>query len=151
MNEATFILGTLFLVWMIQTATTKQLRKMKRLERMFSQHEKSGLTILEFCKKKGIHRSKFYYWERKYKEQKEAGLIDRRKGTSYKIIKERRQFIVKWKIKNPLLSSKDIAVKFEEKYRMKITPQHISRIIRKENLNDPKGRKIGKPIKKTPK
>lgn len=149
MIEATFILGTFFLVWMIQTATTKQLRKMKRLDRMFKQYEQSGLTILEFCKKKGMQRSKFYYWKKRYDEQKEVGLIDRRKGISYKVTKDKRKFITQYKINNPLASSKDIANKFKQKFGMKIHFNRVIQILQEENLNDPRGRKTGKPIKKT--
>ena len=134
---------------MIQVATNKQLQKMKQLEQMFMQYEQSGLSVSEFCKKNGIHRSHFYYWKSRYKQRKESGLIDQRGGVAYKVTEDRRKFIVKYKIKNPLASCRDIAVRFEREFGIGIHFTMVAKIIGEEKLNDPVGRKTGKPIKKT--
>ena len=143
------ILCILLLVWTIQIVTTKQLQKMKQLEQMFIKYEQSDLTVLEFCKKNDIHRSHFYYWESRYKQRKESGLIDQRGGVSYKVTGDRRKFIVKYKIKNPLASCRDIAVRFKKEFGIDIHFTRVAKILEEEKLNDPVGRKAGKPIKKT--
>ena len=149
MVEAILFIGLLALVVMVQTTTTKQLEKMRRLDRMIRQQHESGLSIAEFCRREGIHESKFHYWKRKFKERGGPGLIDQRRGKAHKVTRSRRNYIVQYKLKNPLSSSQDIAEKFENRFRMKITSRRVSQILRKEGLNDPVGRKTGKPIKKT--
>lgn len=149
MVGAILFIGLLALLAMVQTATTKQLEKMRRLDRMIHQQHESGLSIAEFCRREDIQESKFHYWKRKFKERGEPGLIDQRKGKAHKVTKSRRNFIVHYKLKNPLSSSQDIAEKFESRFRMKITSRRVSQILRKEDLNDPVGRKTGKPVKKT--
>jgi len=143
------LLTIIFIVWMVHVPTTKQLQKMKWLEQMFVQYEQSGLTVSDFCKKNGIQRSKFYYWRQRYEEQKESGLIDRRKGTAYKVTKDKRNFIVQYKIKNPLSSCKDIEDEFKKKFRTDIHFTWVAQILREEKLNDSVGRKAGKTVKKT--
>lgn len=149
MSETTLLIGTLVLVAMVYATTNKQLDKMKRLERLFQQQEKSGLSILDFCEKHDINRSTFYYWKQRYEEHAAKGLIDKRKGVPYKAAKDKRKYILETKLKNPLMSSRDIAEKFERRFRMRITARRVSQILREEDLNDPVGRKTGKPIKKT--
>ena len=149
MVEAILFIGLLALLAMVQTTTTKQLEKMKRLERMILHHDESGLSIAEFCRREGIHESKFHYWKQRFQKQGGPGLIDQRRGKAFKVMKSRRNFIVHYKLKNPLSSSRDIAEKFENRFRMKITSRRVSQILRKEGLNDPVGRKTGKPVKKT--
>lgn len=149
MIKSVRILCILLLVWMIQIATNKQLQKMKQLEQMFIQYEQSDLSVSEFCKKNDIHRSHFYYWESRYKQRKESGLIDQRGGVSYKVTEDKRKFIVKYKIKNPLSSCRDIAVRFNKEFGMDIHFTRAAQILKDEKLNDPVGRKTGKPIKKT--
>ena len=143
------LIGVIFVVVIAQMVTNKQIRKMKQLEKMFTEYEKSELSVAKYCKQKGIHESKFYYWKPKYKKQKEAGLIDRRKGTPHKTKDKRRNFIINLKTNKPLLSSKDITLRFEKQFNTKITPRRVSQILREENLNDPVGRKTGKRFKKT--
>ena len=149
MIEAILFIGLLALLTMVLTTTTKQLEKMKRLERMILHHDESGLSIAEFCRREGIHESKFHYWKRRFQEQGGPGLIDQRRGKAFKVMKSRRNFIVHYKLKNPLSSSRDIAEKFENRFRMRITSRRVSQILREEDLNDPVGRKTGKPVKKT--
>ena len=139
----------LLLVWTMQIATTKQLQKMKQLEQMFMQYEQSDLTVSEFCKKNCIHRSHFYYWESRYKQHEESGLIDQRRGVPYKVTGDRRKFIVKYKIKNPLSSCRDIAVKFKLEFGIDLHFTRVAQTLKAEKLNDAVGRKTGKPIKKT--
>lgn len=149
MIETVFVLGAIFLVLVVSAVTNKQLEKMKQLERMFIQHEKSRLSVSEFCKRRGIHQSKYYYWKRRYEEQKESGLIDRRRGISYKVTRERRTFIIEYKIKHPLSSCEDIVSKFKKKFKIDIHFTWVAQILREEKLSDPVGRKTGKPLKKT--
>jgi len=48
-----------------------------------------------------------------------------------------------------LKSASDISMRIENKFNTKISDRHIQRILKELGLNDPVGRKIGKPIKKT--
>ena len=150
MIQGTLLLLTLLLTLMAQRPTNKQLTKMKDLEKMFKQQEKSGLSVAKFCKKKGIHQSKYYYWKRRYEEQKEKGLIDKRQGVVYRVPKQRRNFITQYKIKNPSSSCRELAEEFKKKYGETIHFTHVAQILREENLNDPVGRKPKKGTKKTP-
>ncbi len=129
--------------------TNKQLQKIKELSGLFEDYEKSALSAIEFCKKRGIHTSKFYYWKKRCERVGQAGLMDQRRGVPYKITKEEKTFIQKTKIMDRHKSGKDIAELFENKYNKPITRQHINNILRELGLNDNVGRKSGKPIKKT--
>ena len=147
--EAILFIGLVALLAMVQTATTKQLEKMRRLDRMIHQQHESGLSIAEFCRREGIHESKFHYWKRKFKEQGEPGLIDHRKGKAHKVTKSRRNYIVQYKLKYPLASCREIADGFERRFGTSIDFSRVAQVLRDEDLNDPVGRKTGKPIKKT--
>ena len=129
--------------------TNKQLQKAKELADLFEDYKKSNMSPTNFCKERGIHTSKFYYWKKRYESDGIAGLIDQRGGTSYKITEEERDFIQKIKIGDDLKSGKDIADMVKKKFNMSITRQHINNILRELELNDHVGRKLGKPIKKT--
>ena len=129
--------------------TNKQLQKAKELADLFEDYKKSNMSPTNFCKERGIHTSKFYYWKKRYESDGIAGLIDQRGGTSYKITEEERAFIQKVKIGDDLRSGKDIADMAKKKFNMSITRQHINNILRELGLNDHVGRKLGKPIKKT--
>jgi transposase len=65
--------------------TNKQLQKSKELADLFEDYKKSKMSPIKFCKERGIHTSKFYYWIKRFESKGMAGLIDQRKGTSYKI------------------------------------------------------------------
>lgn len=144
-----FIIGAIFIVMIFLGITNKQLTKIKQLEKRYVEYEKSGLNVTKFCKKFGIHRSKFYYWLPRYEKQKKAELIDRRRGTPFKTKDQRRNFIIKLKINKPLLSSEDISAEFRKQFKTKITSRRVSQILKEESLNDPVGRKTGKRFKKT--
>ena len=143
------LIGVIFIVVIAQMVTNKQIKKMKKLEKMFTEHEKSGLSVTKFCKQKGIHESQFYYWKPRYEKQKEAGLIDRRKGVSYKITVEIKDYIREIKMNNSLKSGPDIAKLIKKKFRTEISDFHVQRVLKELGLNDPVGRKTGKRFKKT--
>lgn len=149
MIGANFIIGAIFVIMIFLGVTNKQLTKIKQLEKRYIEYEESGLNVTKFCKKFGIHRSKFYYWLPRYEKQKKAGLIDRRMGTPFKTKDQRRNFIINLKINKPLHSSEDISAEFRKKFKTKITSRRVSQILKEENLNDPVGRKTGKRFKKT--
>ena len=149
MIEATLMVGIIFVVLAFQNVTNKQLKKMKVLDEMYTEWKKSGLSVAKFCKEKGTHQSKFYYWKKRYGEQKEKGLIDRRKGMSYKVTKDRKKFIIECKIKKPLASCYNISDEFKRKFGEEIHFTWVAKILREEKLNDPVGRKTGKRFKKT--
>lgn len=142
------LIGVTFVVIIAQMVTNKQIKKMKQLENMFTEHEKSGLPVTKFCKQKGIHESHFYYWKTRYEKQKEAGLIDRRKGVNYKVTVEMKDYIREIKKNNRLKSGHDIAKMIKKKFRTEISDFHVQRVLKELGLNDPVGRKTGKPIKK---
>jgi transposase-like protein len=50
--------------------------KTKRAERLgqIKAWKNSGLTIIAFCEKAGIAKENFYYWRRKFREEKEASM-----------------------------------------------------------------------------
>lgn len=129
--------------------TNKQLQKAKELADLFEDYKKSNMSPTKFCKEQGIHTSKFYYWKKRFESDGIAGLIDQRRGTSYKIAEEERAFIQKTKIGDSLKSGKDIAEMAKKKFNMSITRQHINNILKELGLNDHVGRKTGKPVKKT--
>lgn len=143
------VIGAICMVVITQMVTNKQILKMNQLENMFKEQEQSGLSIEKYCKKNGINESKFYYWKPRYKKQKEAGLIDRRKGVNYKVTNEIKNYIREIKIKNKLKSGPDIAKMIKKKFRTEISDFHVQRVLKELDLNDPVGRKTGKPIKKT--
>lgn len=144
--EALYI-GVVFIAVIAQMVTKKQIRKMKQLEKMFTEHEKSGLSVSKFCKQKGIHESLFYYWKPRYEKQKEVGLIDRRKGVSYKVTVEIKDYIREIKKNNRLRSGPDIAKMIKKKFRTVISDFHVQRILKELGQNDPVGRKTGKRFK----
>ena len=144
----TLVFGTLLLLVIAQLVTNKQIKKVKQLEKIFTKYEKSGLSVAKFCKQKGIHESKFYYWRPRYEKQKEAGLIDRRKGVTYKVTADVKEYIREIKKNDRLKSGPDIAKRIKNKFGMEISDFHVQRVLKKLGLNDPVGRKTGKRFKK---
>ena len=134
---------------MMGMVTNKQLQKAKELADLFGDYKKSKMSPTKFCKERGIHTSKFYYWKKRFESNGPSGLIDQRKGTSYKITEVERAFIQKTKITDRLKSGKDIAEMTKNKFNKSITRRHIINILKELGLNDHVGRKTGKPIKKT--
>ncbi len=129
--------------------TEKRLEKAKELAKMFEDFEKSGLGSIEFCKKAGIQTSRFYYWRSRYRKEGIKGLVDHREGTAYKITEQVKEFIRNVKMADRLKSSYDISKLVEKRFNMKVRPRHIRAVLEGLGLNDPVGRKPGKPIKKT--
>ncbi len=129
--------------------TNKQIQKSKELANLFEDYKKSKMPPTKFCEERDIHTSKFYYWKKRFESKGIAGLIDQRKGTPYKITEMERAFIQKTKVTKRLKSGKDIAEMTKKKFNKPITRQHANNILRELGLNDPVGRKTGKPIKKT--
>jgi len=148
MVEAILFIGILAILTTVLT-TAKQLEKMKRLEQMFLQYEGSGLSIAEFCRREGVHESKFHYWKRRFRRQGGPGLIDQRGGKAYKVTKSRRNFIIQYKLNNPLSSCREVSHRFEKRFGTPIDFSRVAQIFREESLNDPVGRKTGKSVKKT--
>jgi transposase len=122
-------------------ATNKQLGKAVFISEIFERFEKTELSIREFCRKEGIHTSRFYYWKDRFYQQGRKGLIDRRHGQLHKITEPIKQYIQS--------IASDISMRIEKKFNTKISDRHIQRILKELGLNDPVGRKTGKPIKKT--
>ena len=149
MTWEALLIGIVLAVVIAQMVTKKQIRKMKQLEKMFTKYEASGLSITKFCKQEGVHESQFYYWKPRYETQKEVGLIDRRKGVSYKVTADIKDYIREIKKSNRLKSGPDIAKAIKKKYGTKISDFHVQRVLKELGLNDRVGRKAGKPIKKT--
>ena len=129
--------------------TNKRIEKAIDMTKLFERYEKSNLSVRAYCEMEGIHTSKLYYWKDRYKKEGKKGLIDQRKGIPYKINKDEKAFIQRTRIQNKKRSGKDIAELFEKNYKKSITRQHINNILRELGLNDPVGRKTGKPLKKT--
>lgn len=46
------LIGVIFIVVIAQMVTNKQIKKMKKLEKMFTEHEKSGLPVPNSANKK---------------------------------------------------------------------------------------------------
>ena len=128
--------------------SNKQLEKAIFMTEIFERYDKTNLPIREFCKKEGIHTSKFYYWKGRYLQQGRKGLLDKREGCSYKVKETAKQYIQRIKIKDPLKSASDISYLIEKKFKKKVSDRHIQRILKELGLNDPVGRKRGKPLKK---
>lgn len=129
--------------------TEKRLEKARELAKMFEDFGKSGLGPTEFCKKAGMHTSRFYYWRSRYRKEGIKGLVDRREGTAHKITGQVKEFIRDVKMADRLKSSYDISKMVEKRFNKKVRPRHIRAVLEELGLNDPVGRKPGKPIKKT--
>jgi hypothetical protein len=86
----------------MNSITEKRLEKVKFLDNIFKKFEKSKLPPTVFCKLKGIHTSKFYYWWGRYKKMGTKGLVDRREGVAYKVTKEIKEYIRDIKIKDQM-------------------------------------------------
>ena len=119
------------------------------MSNLFERYEESNLPIRKFCKKEGIHTSKFYYWKDRYQQEGKKGLMDKRQGNPYKVKKTVKQYIQWVKIKDPLKSAPDISKLIKKKFNKDVSDRHIQRILKELGLNDTVGRKSGKPIKKT--
>ena len=124
--------------------TKKRLEKAKKLAQMFEDFKINRLSPTDFCKKEGIHTSKFYYWRARYTEKGIEGLIDQREGMAYKMTKEVKDFIVEEKLKDRLKSGIDLSKMIENKFGKKISEIHIQQFLKELRLNDPTGRKAGK-------
>ncbi len=129
--------------------TNKRIEKAINIANLFERYEESSLSVREFCKKEGIHTSKFYYWKERYQQEGKKGLVDRRQGNPYKVKEAIKQYIQRAKIKDPLKSASDISELVKNKFNKDVSDRHIQRILKELGLNDPVGRKSGKPIKKT--
>lgn len=133
----------------MSSITEKRLEKVKFLNNIFKKFEKSKLPPTVFCKLKGIHTSKFYYWWYRYKKMGTKGLVDRREGVAYKVTREIKEYIRDVKIKDQLKSGADISEMINNRFGTKVSIFHIQRILKELRLNDPVGRKLGKTLKKT--
>jgi len=129
--------------------TNKRIEKAINLANLFGRYEESTLSVRDFCKKEGIHTSKFYYWKNRNQQKDQKGLVDRRQGNPYKVKKTVRQYIQRVKIKDPLKSASDISKFVKKKFNKDVSDRHIQRILKELGLNDPVGRKSGKLVKKT--
>lgn len=129
--------------------TNKQIEKTINMANLFKRYEESNLAVRKFCKKEGIHTSKFYYWRDRYRQEGKKGLMDKRQGTAHKVKDTIKQYIQRVKIKDPLKSASDISKQIKEKFNKEVSERHIQRILKELGLNDAVGRKSGKPIKKT--
>ena len=116
---------------------------------LFERYGESSLAVRKFCKKEGIHTSKFYYWRDRYQQEGKKGLVDKRQGNAYKVKDTIKQYIQRVKIKDPLKSASDISKQIKKKFNKDVSERHIQRILKELGLNDAVGRKSGKPIKKT--
>jgi transposase len=129
--------------------TNKQLEKADSLVIIFEKYERSNLSIREFCKREGIHTSKFFYWKKRFHQHGKMGLLDKRQGTTHKVIGSIENYIQTVKIKDPSKSASDISILIEKKFKIKVSVRQIQRTLKKLKLNDPVGRKPGKTFKKT--
>jgi len=133
----------------MSSITEKRLEKVKILHNMFKKFENSKLPPTVFCKLEVIHTSKFYYWWDRYQKMGTKGLVDRREGVAYKITKEIKEYIRDVKRKDRLKSGADISKMIKNRFGKKVSIFHVQRMMKELGLNDPVGRKLGKPIKKT--
>ena len=86
----------------MSTITNKRIEKTIHLANLFERYEESNLAVRTFCKKEGIHTSRFYYWRDRYQREGKKGLVDKRQGNAYKVKDIIRQYIQRVKIKDPL-------------------------------------------------
>ncbi len=128
--------------------TEKRLAKVKMLAAMFEEYEKSGLSPTEFCREKGIHTSKVYYWRRRYQNEGLTGLVNGRGGSTYKVTDDVRAYIPEVKIRDMQRSGIEISGMVEKKFGKTVSVFHVQRVLKELNLNNPVGRKPGKKIKK---
>jgi transposase len=129
--------------------TSKQLEKAHFMAEIFERFEKTNLPVRDFCRKEGIHTSKFYYWRDRFRQEGLKGLVDKRQGRSYKATEEVKRYIHDVKIKDPSKSAFDICILVERRFNKSLSDRHIRRVLEELGLNDPPGRKPGKRIKKT--
>jgi len=131
------------------SVTEKRLDKVRVMAEMFERFEKSGLQPIEFCKLEGIHASKFYYWRDRFQRMGTNGLVDKREGIPYKMTEDVREYIRRVKTRNPMKSGADISRMIKRRFGKKVSVFHVQRHLKDMGLNDPVGRKTGKPVKKT--
>ncbi|MFQ5800672.1 MAG: transposase [Candidatus Hydrothermarchaeales archaeon] len=129
--------------------TNNRLDKAHFMADLFERFEESGLPVREFCRVEGVHTSKFYYWRGRFLQEGRKGLVDKRRGRAHKATKPVRSYIQGVKMRDPLKSASDICRLVENKFGKKLTDRHVQRILKELGLNDPVGRKPGKPVKKT--
>ena len=133
---------------LLSEITTKQFFKANYLKEMFEKFEQKEISIAQFCREENIHASKFYHWKSRYDKNGIEGLIDCRKGTSYKLTQDMVRYLQKIKTRKPNNSGIDIANKLKSKFGLKVSPRQIQRILKENGLNDSIGRKPGKKILK---
>lgn len=129
--------------------TNKRIEKTINMTTLFERFEESSLSVRKFCKKEGIHTSKFYYWRDRYQQEGKKGLVDKRQGNPYKVKDTIKQYIQRVKIKDSQKSASDISELVKKKFNKDVSDRHIQRILKELGLNDPVGRKTGKRLKKT--
>ncbi len=129
--------------------TNKQLEKAHFMAEIFERFEKSDIPVRDFCGREGIHTSKFYYWQDRFRQEGLKGLVDKRQGRSHKVTEEVKQYIQDVKVKDPSKSASDICILVERRFKKSLSDRHIRRILEAIGLNDPPGRKPGKHIKKS--
>lgn len=135
--------------YFMSNLTNKRIEKTINMANLFERYEESSLAVRTFCKKEGIHTSKFYYWRDRYQQEGKKGLVDKRQGNTYKVKGTMKQYIQRVKIKDPLKSASDISKQIKKKFTKDVSERHIQRILKELGLNDAVGRKSGKSIKKT--
>lgn len=74
--------------------------------------------------------------------------MHRRQGIPYKVTEEVRAFIRETKMKDRMKSGADISRMIEREFGKKVSAFHVQRTLKELGLNDPPGRKRGKPIKR---
>ena len=118
----------------------------RRLEWIFS-HRKFGLPIREVCSKYQISISTYYKWDERYGKKGIAGLIDLTSGprkphnrTSEKIVVR----ILKIAKSSKILDANDICHILQQTLDIQITVSTIQRILLKNDLARPKGKRSRK-------
>ena len=129
--------------------TNNQFERAISIAEIFGSFAKSDLSVRVFCRQEGIHTSKFYYWKGRFRREGRDGLGDRRQGKPHKAVETVRQYIQDVKKRDPLKSGSDISKLIRKRFNKEVSDRHIQRILKDMGLNDPVGRKPGKPIKKT--
>ena len=105
----------------MNAVTNKQLEKAILMIEILKKFEETELSVRDFCKQEGIHTSKLYYWKDRYNHHGKKGLMDKRKGTPYKVRETVKHYIHQLKIKEPLKSASDISQLIEKRYNKKVS------------------------------
>jgi transposase len=86
-------------------------------------------------------------WSRlknRYKKQGIRALIDKRKGTAYKLRPEIQEFIISQKRSVPQINSKALIARIKEKYNVSLSNSYINQLLREAGISNPRGRRKGK-------